>query len=231
MEPPARHREEVEIRRDPPPVVLVIGAPGTGKSVLAKHLETTSNGNAVFVSVGEILRERGLLSNLDSIDLKATAVEIVRSAACDALASGQILLLECVKEIEDAFSLMEILETTGMQLSQVLLIPRHGIVTPVLLPELCRPGAAREESTKRDAERKPFDRQQKWNANASRIIDFFSSLGVLHEVLPTPRIRFVASGASGQVLTPPSALLFVVEIYRAAALPILFGTAHANVGC
>jgi hypothetical protein len=50
MEPLARHREEVEIRRDPPPVVLVIGAPGTGKSVLARHLETTSHGKAISLA-------------------------------------------------------------------------------------------------------------------------------------------------------------------------------------
>jgi len=210
MEPldrsPPRHREVVENRHDLPPAVLVIGSPGTGKSVLAKHLEATSNGKAVFVSVGEILRERGLLSNFDGGDLKATAVEIVRNAACEALASGQVLLLECVKDIEDAFSLMEILQTTGMQLSQVLLIPRHGIVPPVLLPELDKPGAVQKESIRRNAERNPFDRQPKWNANASRLIDFFSSLGVLHEVLPTPLIRVLKCSPS--VLprrAPPSA--------------------------
>ena len=186
------HSRKVEIQRDSPPVALAIGAPGTGKSVLGKHLETTSNGKAVFVSVGEILRERGLLANVDSGDLRATAVEILRGAVSDAVASGKILLLECVKEIEDAFSLMEILETSGMQLSQVLLIPRHGIVPDILLS--CK---ERELSTSfirqrraRDAERKPFDRQAKWNANASRLIDFFSSLGVLDEVLPKPKQLF-----------------------------------------
>lgn len=87
---------------------------------------------------------------------------------------GTLLLLECVKEIDNAFSLMAIIQERGLSLEQVLLILNHNVVPQVLLNEsqLCH-------AATRDADRDVVKRQAKWNLNSSQLIDFFSSLGVL----------------------------------------------------
>jgi len=132
---------------------------------------------AEFVSVGDILRGSGLLSTASAAELKTEAWKIVNSAIRKSVTNGKILLLECVKEIDDAFSLLDVLEEFGLALTQVLLIPRRQIVPEALKKDI------RVGLVLRDAERKVDERQSKWNANAAQLIDFFSSLGVLCEVL------------------------------------------------
>ena len=160
-----------------PAVVLLIGAPGTGKSVLGRRMEQDRKHAAEFVSVGDILRGSGLLSTASAAELKTEAWKIVNSAIRKSATNGKILLLECVKEIDDAFSLLDVLEEFGLALTQVLLIPRRQIVPEALKKDI------RVGLVLRDAERKVDERQSKWNANAAQLIDFFSSLGVLCEVL------------------------------------------------
>lgn len=105
-----------------PAVVLLIGAPGTGKSVLGRHMDKIGKHEAEFVSVGDIPCSSGLLSTASAAELKIAAWEIVHSAVCKCVKNGKMLLLECIKEIDDAFSLMDVINDFGLALAQVLLI-------------------------------------------------------------------------------------------------------------
>ena len=143
-------------------------------------MEKTRKHEVEFVMVGDVLRGSGLFSAASAAELKTEKWKIVNSAVRKSVSNGKVLVLECVTEIEDAFSLMDVLEDSGLALTQVLLIPHRQIVPEVFLTELNNFATAPELY---DAEHKVDERQSKWNANATQLIDFFSSLGVLCEVL------------------------------------------------
>eukprot|EP00983_Pelagomonas_calceolata_P092481 1157669-Pelagomonas_calceolata.AAC.1 len=120
-------------------VVLLIGPPGAGKSVIGERLTKEHglqdyNSLLYFVSVGERLRELRLVddskygaftSTTQLQQLQSQASTII-SDACKQLkfeqacsASNRILILECIKELEDAQNVLRILKEEDLPLLQV----------------------------------------------------------------------------------------------------------------
>ncbi len=97
--------------------------------------------------------------------------------------SKGVLLLECIKTIADAFQLMELIDSLGtaMQL-QVLYVSSQRVGQTLI-----HWSVSAEMSGTRDSERMVLLRQDKWVANASRLLEFFSSMGVLAEVCTSKR--------------------------------------------
>ncbi|PNH03221.1 hypothetical protein TSOC_010756 [Tetrabaena socialis] len=164
--------------------VLLIGAPGVGKSTLGRYLQLQQPGTTRFVSVGDHLRSLGLVQQQQERPTEARRQAMQREAraelerAClewaevgDVPREGgqpaRVLVLECVKEVADAFVAVEVLEQRGVPLLQVLYLPTD-IAT---------------------------ERQAKWEANAARVLEFFSALGLLTEVAPAPPTRRNAHGS------------------------------------
>ncbi|KAG2488438.1 hypothetical protein HYH03_012945 [Edaphochlamys debaryana] len=188
--------------------VLLLGAPGVGKSTLGRLLASRAPPGSRFLSVGEELRAQGLVRRQEEApsaarraQMREAAAELLRGACREWLeasrtpaASGAttspsapLLLLECVKDTEDAFAAVEVLEAEGVPLLQVgpLHPPQHLHHTRPEGGDFSRhvgdwpshvlrrpgPGPARVA-----------ERQAKWAAHAGRVLELFSALGVLSEL-------------------------------------------------
>jgi len=153
-------------------VVLLIGAPGAGKSTLGSYI--SRNHGCKFLSAGEWIREKGLLESSKDALQSETAALLERNLSGDGL-----LVLEFVKEINDAYALMQILGKKGARLAQVVLVTNSTMNGRIgFLIE------RRVNSWQRNAERKVAERTPKWQANAGLLIEFFSSMGVLYTLVP-----------------------------------------------
>ena len=107
-----------------------------------------------------------------------------------------ILVLEFVKEIDDAYAIMDLLRTNDkIRLLQVLYISNPFVGHNLLRSSIRRKPAAAAAAvalcpalspssrrTERDKARAVAEGQAKWNGNAGALIEFFSSLGVMSEV-------------------------------------------------
>ena len=172
-------------------IILLIGAPGTGKSLIGQALRKHSELGKVsnFFSVGNHLREVGLVDDYDgagTVSKRKETMERMRHEArlmvekeIEHIEGGSILVLECVKDIHDAFGLMELLRAhPEAKLLQVLYVSSPAVGRALL-------GVARiprNASLARDKMRKVKERQEKWEANMRSILEFFTSLGVMTEV-------------------------------------------------
>jgi hypothetical protein len=116
-------------------LILLIGAPGSGKSLLGQVLQTRGR-NVAFFSVGNQLRKTGLLDEHDRADTVAKRKEIMERMRKEARAMVEkeivcmesILVLECVKDIHDAFGLMELLrEHQTVKLLQILYVSSRSV--------------------------------------------------------------------------------------------------------
>ena len=125
------------------------------------------------VNIGDFLRSPGLLSTASAAELKIAAWKIVRSAVCKCVENGKMLLLECIEEIDDAFSLMDVMNDFGLALTQVLLIPHHDIVLNVLRKDLEMHTELTAASMLRDTERKMNERQQNGTQTLRNSWSFF----------------------------------------------------------
>ena len=140
-------------------VVLLIGAPGAGKSTLGSYI--SRNHGCKFLSAGEWIREKGLLESSKDALQSETAALLERNLSGDGL-----LVLEFVKEINDAYALMQILGKKGARLAQVVLVTNSTMNGRIgFLIE------RRVNSWQRNAERKVAERTPKWQANAGLLIE------------------------------------------------------------
>jgi adenylate kinase family enzyme len=150
-------------------VILLIGPPGAGKSSLGKYIAKKHIGYK-FINTGEHLRKKGLLDKVEDMEqLRCEAASFLKEQLL-ASARGDNILLEFVKETEDAYCLIEILKQHGANLVQVILMPDRGSIQTFNDPQL---------SMLRDVERKVLERTNKWKENVGRLIEFFSSTNAL----------------------------------------------------
>ncbi len=112
-----------------PCVILLLGAPGVNKYLLGQLLSSSSASQSSFLSVGEELRKKGLLEEIQNRPTSDCRMRISQSArsileeACRSLAgqgNNRVLVIECVNDVEDAFSLLELLDQYGLGLLQGL---------------------------------------------------------------------------------------------------------------
>ena len=169
-------------------LILLIGAPGSGKSLLGQVLQICGK-KVAFFSVGNQLREMGLVDEHGRADTVVERKEIMERMRQEARAmiekeierTESILVLECVKDIHDAFGLMELLRVhqKTVKLLQVLYLPSPCVGKALMRKAFVSHMAA----MRRDAERKVGERQEKWELNARAILEFFTSMGVTTEVV------------------------------------------------
>ncbi|KAK3275520.1 hypothetical protein CYMTET_16352 [Cymbomonas tetramitiformis] len=144
-----------------------------------------------FLSTGDVLREQGLLDSymqnptpLGKDELRSKARGSVRQAcvqlaASHAHASGytglpRVLVLECIKETEDVFWLMDELGEHGLPLLQAIWLPREtAMISPGFM------GHQPEWNFTHEAERRVKERRDKWRAHCGRVIELLSSTGKL----------------------------------------------------
>jgi hypothetical protein len=162
-------------------VILLIGAPGAGKSLLGIGFSGESRGEVEFLSVGNRLRELGKLDGHHAIgELRQDAQALV-GAGLQRLVEGvaTTLVLEYVKEVDDAFELMGLLRAhPAVKLSQVLYISDEKVGKALLK----KAGHGRAASVHRDVDRRVEERQSKWLKNVGGLLEIFTSLGITTEV-------------------------------------------------
>ena len=171
-------------------IVLLLGAPGTGKSTLGQYLAIEHRYE--FFSAGNWIREQKLHNTKG---LKAKATEALREKI--STGSNDILILEFVKDIDDAYSLMDTIRTTqGAKLTlAILLTTKFVCMHKQLLDMLGIRQGSKGWSSHHKKDRMVEERTPKWKANAGRIIEFFSSMRVLatldskDTLLPTDNTR------------------------------------------
>jgi hypothetical protein len=162
-------------------VILLIGAPGAGKTLLGTEFAGKSSGGVEFLSVGNCLRELGKLEGHYAIgELRQDARKIVE-AALQRLAEGSAttLVLEYVKEVDDAFDFIDLLRThPAVKLSQVLYVSDERVGKALSR----RAGHRAATSVHRDVDRRVEERQGKWLKNVGGLLEFFTSLCITTEV-------------------------------------------------
>ena len=162
-------------------LILLIGAPGSGKSLLGQVLQICGK-KVAFFSVGNQLREMGLVDEHGRADTVVERKEIMERMRQEARAmiekeierTESILVLECVKDIHDAFGLMELLRVhqKTVKLLQVLYLPSPCVGKALMRKAFVSHMAA----MRRDAERKVGERQEKWELNARAILRRLSKI-------------------------------------------------------
>jgi len=117
-------------------IILVIGTPGTGKSLVgAKLAKADKSGGTQFFSVGDRMRELGSLVATPDHSTGAKKTEEARALIESELEyhlaepkSVSTLVLECVKKIDDAFTLMDILKRyDAVRLEHVLFVSEPSV--------------------------------------------------------------------------------------------------------
>eukprot|EP00798_Chlamydomonas_sp_ICE-L_P031635 gene31635-6829_t len=167
--------------------VLLLGSPGSGKSLLGEAMRR-ANPSITFISVGTQLRAEGLVDEYTDNPTEARRLHMDQRAAL-ILAQGlrqatwqsSPVVLECVKDLEGAYTLMATLQEHGIQLQRVLYLSSAAFNVSHLKHPLGNDYNS-SVSEKRDKERRVEERQAKWSSQAGPLIEFFSALGVLEEV-------------------------------------------------
>jgi hypothetical protein len=95
--------------------------------------------------------------------------------------SKEFLLLECVEDMDAAFMLTDELHKASIPLVQTLYL-ESSRVADVLCREV---QITSSQKTKRDKERNIMDRQEAWNREFARFIEYFASFQTLVEVTPS----------------------------------------------
>ena len=208
-------------------IILIIGAPGTGKSLLGAELEANSPEKLRFFSVGNRLRELGKLdephSHTKLEDLRKDAKDLVESEIHRHMTeptSISVLALEYVKSIDDAFALMDMLRVRqGVRLMLVLYISGYPEAVEWVCPRLDtrsillkKAGYSTKVSAERDRDRQVQLRQEKWQNNGGSLIEFFSSTGSMFEVSGEDPVlaKLGYEDTEGRIcsINPPTGLLF-----------------------
>eukprot|EP00798_Chlamydomonas_sp_ICE-L_P029719 gene29719-5154_t len=206
--------------------VLLLGAPGSGKSELGEAM-VRGNPSTAFISVGMQLRAEGLVDEyLDNpteagrLCMNQRAALILAQGLQQAAGKSSTVVLECVKDLEAqgaeglvdeyldnpteagrlqmdqraALILAQGLQQAAGKSSTVVLEcvkDLEGAYTLMEVLYLSRPAFTvshllgkdyKSSVSKRDRERRVEERQAKWSSQAGSLIEFFSALGVLEEV-------------------------------------------------
>jgi adenylate kinase family enzyme len=171
-------------------IILLIGAPGAGKSLLGELLQKNTPTKVTFLSVGNRLREEGLVDDYFHCTASAAekgtkradmrlAARIIIEKGIKELTAGSTLALECVKDIDDAFVLMDIIRSSPeARLKHVLYVSHKDVGSELFREFKITVGAA----VRREQERNVLERQGKWESNAQALIEFFTSMDIAIEV-------------------------------------------------
>ncbi|PNW75381.1 hypothetical protein CHLRE_12g524850v5, partial [Chlamydomonas reinhardtii] len=192
--------------------------------VAAQEAQPTAAGGRRLRQVAEELLRRaccgeGVIVTTAAAAAAAAAVAAVAAVAAGPQRAGEVpssrrllLLLEGVKELGDAHMLLRVLHECGVALQQVLFIP-GGALNGWLWQSHVRAELQQQQSSaQRDKERRVAERQAKWEANVGRLLELFSSMGVLSELsvastaaAPSLAALGYAAGPSFAVPKPPPA--------------------------
>ncbi len=101
-----------------------------------------------------------------------------------------IMIIDCVEEIEDAYMLMEALEEAKIKLLQVLYIPNNVVANKLSELELKARRSQNNDNwlnmsalPSHTITKIQMDNAKlKWESHAAKLIEFFSSMGVLSEI-------------------------------------------------
>ena len=151
--------------------MLLLGAPGAGKTTLGTALEAEDE-DTVFLNVGGELRKMGLVDDYFASPSEAklkrmkAAGRSILDVCVRACPVNKTLVVECVKDLDDAHTLLEVLEEHGVELRAVFYIASS--VHPL--------------SDAYSIQHQVTLRTPKWSAQAPALIELFSSLGVLFEI-------------------------------------------------
>lgn len=107
------------------------------------------------------------------------AARVIVEKGIKEMAAGSTLALECVKDIDDAFLLMDILRSSPeVKLKHVLYVS-HQDVGSELFREF---NITVAEAVRREEERNVLERQGKWESNVQALAEFFTSMDIVIEV-------------------------------------------------
>ena len=210
-------------------IILVIGTPGTGKSLVgAKLAKADKSGGTQFFSVGDRMRELGSLVATPDHSTGAKKTEEARALIESELEyhlaepkSVSTLVLECVKKIDDAFTLMDILKRyDAVRLEHVLFVSEPSVGRTLRKDA----GFTHAAAYTRDAERLVLERQDKWMQNARGLIEFFSSMQIMLEVSTAqtePLLARLGYGEDAEQNQPARVLLSVEKLRLTPIQPVI----------
>jgi adenylate kinase family enzyme len=171
-------------------IILLIGAPGAGKSLLGEALQKNTPGEITFMSIGNCLRNKGLVDDyfhcttspaekaIKKANLRQAARAIIEQGIKQ-MADGSTLALECVKDIDDAFILMEIIHSRPeAKLKHVFYVSHQDVGTELLR----KFNFTIQQAIRREEEHSVLERQGKWESNVQALIEFFTSMEIVIEV-------------------------------------------------
>ncbi len=116
----------------------------------------------------------------------------------------ELLVLECVKDLDDAFVLTDELQEAGIPLMQTLYLESSRVADV-----FChKAGISPLQRSKRDKERNVAHREQIWNRDFAKLIEYFSSYETLVDVFAADSAESQGQTFSGRIRAPLTRQLY-----------------------